>query len=397
MGERGFSLIEAVVATALTLVVTGAAFALVHPSEGQFALQTEAVDMQQRLRVAAGTLSSELMLAGAGADRGPNAGSLAYYFAPVRPYRHGTDSDAIPGSFSSDTISLMYVPQTAAQTTLRTTGPGQAPGTVELNDVPGCPSGDPSCGFRKDMAIVVFDAAGLYDILSVVDDQAEVLTVQRVGDSMTYADYRPDRTSVAQITNIVYYLKADALLGTYQLMARDGGNGNDVPVIDHLVALEFEYKGDPNPPMLNGRPLTEPAGPWTTYGPAPPPLDRQIPTGGYPPGENCTFTVDAATGAHIPRLAMLTAGPPNVVVRLAAAELTDGPWCPDGANPNRWDADLLRIRTIGVRLRVQAANAAFRGPAGVLFSNGGFSTGGHRWLPDRELRFEVAPRNLELD
>jgi len=45
-------------------------------------------------------------------------------------------------------------------------------------------------------------------------------------------------------------------------------------------------------------------------------------------------------------------------VSLTAAELTDGPWRPDDTDANRWDADLLRIRTIGVTLRIEAAAAA---------------------------------------
>ena len=47
-------------------------------------------------------------------------------------------------------------------------------------------------------------------------------------------------------------------------------------------------------------------------------------------------------------------------------------------------------------LRVETASAALRGPAGVLFTNGGTSTGGSRWVPDQEVHFEVAPRNLNV-
>ena len=89
MGDRGFSLLEAVVATALILAVTAAAIALVEPNQAGFATELERADMQQRLRVAAGTLSRDLVMAGAGAYQGANRGALAHYFAPVRPYRHG--------------------------------------------------------------------------------------------------------------------------------------------------------------------------------------------------------------------------------------------------------------------------------------------------------------------
>jgi hypothetical protein len=86
-------------------------------------------------------------------------------------------------------------------------------------------------------------------------------------------------------------------------------------------------------------------------------------------------------------------------VHLTAAQLSGldgGPWCPDATNANRWDADLLRIRAVEVTIRVQAANAALRGPASVLFTHGGTSKSGNRWLPDQEMRFEVTPRNLRF-
>ena len=99
----------------------------------------------------------------------------------------------------------------------------------------------------------------------------------------------------------------------------------------------------------------------------------------------------------MPRLAVLGAsGPASALVPLTDTQLTDGPWCPDETNANRWDADLLRIRKIGVTLRVQAANAALRGPAGVLFAHGGTSRSRNRWLPDLQVRFDVTPRNMEF-
>jgi hypothetical protein len=113
-------------------------------------------------------------------------------------------------------------------------------------------------------------------------------------------------------------------------------------------------------------------------------------------GENCIFAVDPATAAQAPRLPILfAAAAPNGLVRLTAAQLTDGPWCPDEANAHRWDADLLRIRAIGVTLRVEAADRALRGPAGPLFVNAGLARSGSRWLPDQTIHFQVSPRNLQ--
>ena len=83
-------------------------------------------------------------------------------------------------------------------------------------------------------------------------------------------------------------------------------------------------------------------------------------------------------------------------VRLTQDILTDGPWCPDAAGQERYDADLLRVRQVRVTLRVQVANAVLRGPAGVLFRHGGRSSGGERFVPDQEIRFDVSPRNMNL-
>jgi hypothetical protein len=74
--------------------------------------------------------------------------------------------------------------------------------------------------------------------------------------------------------------------------------------------------------------------------------------------------------------------------------LTDGPWCPDATAPGRFDADLLRIRRVGVTLRVEAAPASLRGPVGALFARGGSSTSALMRVPDQELRFDVTPRNM---
>ena len=186
-----------------------------------------------------------------------------------------------------------------------------------------------------------------------------------------------------------YYPKADDATDTYQLMHYDGV-GSDVAVVDHVVGLTFEYLGEPLPPVLL-KPVTDPTGPWTTYGPRPPPPGVR-PTS-YPAGENCAFQLDPIGTGHVPRLAVLGDGS-TTLVRLTALQLTDGPWCPDEINPHRYDADLLRIRNITVTLRVESALAALRGPAGILFSRGGTSAAADRWLPDREIRLDVAPRNL---
>jgi hypothetical protein len=47
-------------------------------------------------------------------------------------------------------------------------------------------------------------------------------------------------------------------------------------------------------------------------------------------------------------------------------------------------------------VRVQAALASLRGPAGTLFMKGGIGTNPSRFVPDQEVSFDVTPRNLNL-
>jgi prepilin-type N-terminal cleavage/methylation domain-containing protein len=395
--QRGFSLLEVTVAIAVMLLVLSAVFAIVGPAEGAFSPTTESVDVQQRLRVATDTLSRSLMMAGAGPYVGRPAGGLHMFFAPVLPLRRGIRAAAEPGSYASDTITVYHVPATAVQTTARV--PVDAANAALRVDVhSGCPwnpdrSRDPLCGSEPGMSLLIFDQAGRYDVFTVesVDGDTARLTVNKPVASAT--THYPAGSRVLEVVERTFALHVDAVKKLSRLVSYDGSDRPDVPVVDSVAAVSFEYFGEPRPPEIL-RPLDDPIGPWTSYGPRPPPAGVQWTA--YPEGENCTFVV-GADGRPWPRLPVLDAGANGQrLVKLTAAQLTDGPWCPDMISPDRFDADLLRIRAIGVTLRVQAALEALRGPAGMLFLNAGTGTSGRRWVPDQEVRFEIAPRNLNL-
>lgn len=391
--ETGFSLVEAVVATALVLALTAAVCAWLDPARSVFVVQTETAEMQQRLRVAVDTLSKDLTMAGAGADAIPNGSPLTYFFPPVLPYRTDAKHADPPGTFRTDAISVMYVSPMAAQTTLALAGPGAGVGSVIVNNQPGCPVSAPACGFQPGTTALIADGTGLHDTFLVSSVVGNLLGLQSASSSLGYAFY-PGQAPIVEVTYAAYSMVADPSTGAFQLVRFDGGAGADIPVVDHLVSLRFDYYGDPRPPALTGIPLSDPVGPWTTYGPPPPAVGTQGPTHAYPPGESCLFAVDPLTGTQASRLAPLPVSGPGTLAKLSAADLTDGPWCPDPGNVNRWDADLLRVRSIVVTLRFQAANAALRGPASLLFANGGTATGVNRWLPDIETTIQVTPRNL---
>ena len=355
-GERGASLIELLVSTGIMLTITGAIFALMNPAQGSAQAQPEVADMQQRMRVGQETLFRELVMAGAGPYQGAASGSLVNFFAPVLPRRTGRlnpDPSQGAGSYKADAITLAYVPNTYAQTTISNAMPVNS-SELKVNDIPGCPQGQNLCGFEVGMNVLVFDAAGNFDTLVITNVQHNAGHIQHKGT----ANHRYDTGSqLMQIVSYTYYLNRT----TNQLMRYDGDAG-EVAIVDNVVDLQLTYYGDPEPPI------------------APKP----------PAGvANCLYD-SAGNFAGLPTL---TAADGSLAV-LPSTLLTDGPYCGSGAN--QFDADLLRIRKVRVMLRLQAALPALRGTDPALFLKPGSAAGGERYVPDYRVTFDVTPRNLNL-
>jgi hypothetical protein len=76
--------------------------------------------------------------------------------------------------------------------------------------------------------------------------------------------YRPDAITLLSTPwdptggSHTYYIRADAAAGTTQLMRYDG-NESDLPLADHVAALEFTYFGSDGAPL---GPETLQDGPW---------------------------------------------------------------------------------------------------------------------------------------
>jgi type II secretory pathway pseudopilin PulG len=414
--SRGFTLIEALAATTIMVVVTAGIFRVLNPSTGVFSIQPEVADLQQRLRVAVSQLRHDLLNAGAGSYSGLNdstthqtARSLTNYFAPLLPYVQSSGSnDDGQGKFFSNRITIIYVPSTAAQTSLKAdmTSPDS---WIQVNQESGCPFkpgttevADPLCGFHAAAAsaddatqAVIYDGTGAFDefVVTAVDESSSHLGFQHLQQGTFSQAYRvPSR--ISEVKSRSYFLKTD----TNQLM-QDDGLGTMVPVLDNVVGLSFEYYGEPSPPTF----VASTGDLSTTYGPAPPGLAAATSIAGWSPGENCVWAIHATAGgrAYASRLLELGDGR-GALVPLPAAMLTDGPWCPNASNSNRYDADLLRIRKIRVTVRVQTGNRALRGSGWLtmgpdaLFTNSGTARSLSNTVSDQAIRFDVTPRNLNL-
>lgn len=161
------------------------------------------------------------------------------------------------------------------------------------------------------------DAADLHQRLRAAADMigadvraATAVRPYRVGatrdDAAIGVYYRPDTLTVLGVPSAplsldadasrTYYVKSASPPGTFQLMQYDGGL-SDLPMLDHVVRLSFDY-----------------------FGPAAP------------------------------------GGP---VVRLEPDTLVDGPWMED-AEHRQFDADLLRVREVRVLLRLEGTDPLLR-------------------------------------
>jgi hypothetical protein len=385
-GGAGFTVVELLVAMAITLVVTAATLSLVGPVHDAFQIQPETTDVQQRIRVGIDALQRDLLMAGAGMYAAGFVGPLHQAVAPVMPYRaFGVASDPARGTyFRSDAISLMFVPSTPSQTTLAAS---LAAGSLEMSiESPAtCPPAafSQACGLEAGDHVLVFERSGGW----------EVFTVDQVGGGAALQLRGPlpgrgfaGRSSVTEIAAVTYALKQDPATSAFQLV-RSEAFGPAQPVIDQVVKLDLHYFGEPLPPRL----IAEVGGERrASYGPSPPRANELV--NGWPPGENCVFAlVDGE-----PQSRLVPLGAAGALVELVPSLLTDGPWCPDAGAWNRFDADLLRIRRVHFTLRVQTPLAWLRGVAGPLFVNAGSARAGERYVPDLEIRMDVTPRNLTL-
>lgn len=357
--EAGYTLIELLVSTAIMVTVTGAIFSLMNPAQGNAQTQPEVADMQQRMRVGNETLFKETMMAGAGPYQGNITGSLIKYFAPVIPRRLGDispDPVAGAGSFTTDRLTLAYIPNTYSQTTISQAMP---PKSAELKVTPqiNCPAdANNLCGFTDGMEVIIFDDSGNFDTFTITQVQDDAIHVQHRGTDL---NYKYDAgASITQLVSYTYYLDR-----TTNQLKRYDGHAKDDAIVDNVVDLRFTYFGDPNPPMF----------PKPKLGVA-----------------NCLYD-DA--GNYTAALPVLSATDGSLA-ELTADQLTDGPIC--GSGDNQYDADLLRIRKIRVTMRVQVTTASLRGSDKTLFMNPGTARGGERYVPDYQLSFDISPRNLNL-
>jgi hypothetical protein len=342
--RSGFTVIEALGALAVSLVLLATVLLTFQPTLDEVSVVPEATDLHQRSRASEDVLRQALAPAGAGADLLGYA-TLTETVPAVWPRRLGRwSADVVPLAWA-DRLSVLTVPLLAPQAPMAAAllaGADQV--AIAAHAACGI---DPTCGFRRSQHVLVSDATGR-TFAAQVADVAPGLIVLDQPAPMTLA--LPGFVTVTSLT-VLYFDAARRQLRRYD------GFASDQPLVDDVVWAAMRYYGDPLPPR-------------------------------YPAVAGQTTCVAEADGS--PRLPFL--GPaPAPLVELSAGALSDGPWC--GGEPWLYDADLLRVRAIRVTLRLQAGSPAVRG-VGPWFASPGVSRRPGGLVPDITIDLLIAPRAL---
>ena len=221
-GAGGFSLVELVVATAISTIVMAALASVLKLAYGRFGADTMAADTQQRIRVVVDALRQDLT----------NAAAVL----PSAPFPAGGDA---PGTLRPDVVTVIGLEEGASRSTIADALPRRS-GDVTVNLDPGCPLGDAACGFEIGDTVVVFGAAGDFDPYDVVGIAGPVLTLSHLAEDD--GGSHPAGASIACATVRSFFAGSEGASGIGQLVRQDAGGGR-APVADGITDVVFEYYG----------------------------------------------------------------------------------------------------------------------------------------------------------
>ncbi len=375
MTARGFTLIELLVALAIVLVIFAGIAAFAAPMRDAFNRSVSAGELAARSRAGLEMLTAEVRDAGAGLIVGSEMHAIGDAVPIVIPLRSLSDRRPLE---PYEALMVTYALASGGQALLVDRAPAGST-TLSMDRALPCPREDGTCGFVAGNSVMILDAARSESgLVRTVNPAASMLVLS----APILTSFERGATVMA-IERTTYGVRS--LPDGSSRLVRITQRGAEEPVVDSVAAFEISIAGLAAPPLPGARPEDYP-----TYGPMPPPIGIDDLRDMWPAGENCTLTLDGS-GARASRLEEL--GERSALLSLSGAMLADGPWCADATDVERFDADLLRARRVDIRLRVEAASADLRGPAGVLFTRAGRATRAARWLPDIELRASVALRS----
>jgi Tfp pilus assembly protein PilW len=288
VSDRGFTVVELLVAALIFLGIAGVVVALAGPMHDSFDRGLSGADLPTRGRAGLELLLGDLRQTGAGAAIG-DAPALMDLTAVVSPLA--------PTEGSWRAVSVMRIPNDAAQAVLRDTAE-TGMSILHLDEAAPCPGQDGTCGFRPGAAAVIYDSARLegFSIAGVSDATATLAM-----SSPLVSTFNPGAI-VAAVETATYSVRS-AGDGSARLTRTTTG-GAEQTIADHVVDFEIAVFGLASSPSHR-------EGDVPTYGAAPPAVGVDDMRDGWPAAENCTMTLDAE-GRRVSRLACVSAGSTSV-------------------------------------------------------------------------------------
>jgi type II secretory pathway pseudopilin PulG len=228
-GLAGFTVIELLIALAITLAIAGGIAAVATPARVAFDRVPAELELHQRGRIAIDVLSQAIRAAGKDVAATNLVGSLP----DLLPAVSVSDPDD-SGAFTS--VRVIVPVADAAQGVLSDDQP--APGGSMTLDVVPCPNVKDVCGFTPGAAVVVADGAGHFDVFVVASTNPGA---RRLTPKFALSQSYPAGSVVVEIDDHTFSLEEQDD-GSYSLI-RVTAAGAVQPVADFLAELTFSVAG----------------------------------------------------------------------------------------------------------------------------------------------------------
>lgn len=229
MCEGGFTLVELLIAIAITIVIAGAIAAVAPQAHAAFDRLPADLELQQRGRTAIDVLSQALRSAGTNVAATQSFGVLSDLLPIV-----SVSGEDEPGVFTELTV-IIPAPD-PAQATLDVDQ--IAPGGAMTLSTAHCPNINDVCGFTPKKTAVVADGEGHFDVFSIAatDVGSHQLTPAKAL-SLSY----PDGSVLVEADQFVFSLKEQPD-GSYSLVRKTAA-GAVQPIVDFVSGLTFDRTG----------------------------------------------------------------------------------------------------------------------------------------------------------
>jgi type II secretory pathway pseudopilin PulG len=227
--EGGFTVVELLIAMAITLIIAGAIAGAAPPARDAFERVPADLDLQQRGRTAIDVLSQALRAAGNNVAATESLGPLSDLLPSVSVA--GEDES---GVFTELTVIIPV--RDAAQGLLAANQ--SAPGAAMTLAPDHCPNIKDACGFTPGSTAVVADGAGHYDVFSIGATDAGS---RRVTPASPLSRSYPSGSVIVEADQFTFGL-AEQPDGSYSLI-RTTAAGAVQPIVDFVNGLSFDVIG----------------------------------------------------------------------------------------------------------------------------------------------------------